>query len=137
MRACVELAKDWRTEKYLRRLEAIMIVADKTVSLEVSGNGDVLEPHDGIIAIGSGGAFARAAAKALIDTDLSAMEIAERSMAIAAEMCVYTNSNFIKEELLADDSVVASTSTTLLSPPATPTRDEESDSDSDEDRRSP
>jgi len=104
LRACVEMAKDWRTEKYLRRLEATMIVCDKHVSLEVTGNGDVLAPPDGIIAVGSGGAYARAAASALLTTDLSAMEIAERSMKIAADMCVYTNHNFIREEMDAEDA---------------------------------
>lgn len=103
LRACVEMAKDWRTEKYLRRLNAIMLVADKHVSLEVTGNGDVLEPHDGIIAIGSGGPFARAAAAALLPTDMGAMEIAERAMKIAAEMCVYTNTNFVKDQLDTED----------------------------------
>lgn len=99
LRACVEMAKDWRTERYLRKLEAVMLVSDGQVTLEVTGNGEVLEPHDGIIAIGSGGAFARAAAKALMHTDLSAKEIASRAMEIAAEMCIYTNTNFISEEI--------------------------------------
>ena len=103
LRACVELAKDWRTEKYLRSLEAVLVVCDKHVSLEVTGNGDVLEPHDGVIAIGSGGAYARAAAVALMDTDMSAMEIAERAMKIAAEMCVMTNNNFTKDEMDAEE----------------------------------
>ena len=91
MRACVELAKDWRTDKYLRRLEAMMIVADKTISLVVTGTGDVLEPEGGVAGIGSGGNYALAAAKALIDTDLDAEAIARKAMAIAAEICVYTN----------------------------------------------
>jgi len=99
LRSCVELAKDWRTEKYMRNLEAVMLASDGQVTLEVTGNGEVLEPHDGVIAIGSGGAFARAAAKALMHTDMSAMEVATRAMDIASEMCVYTNGNFIKEEL--------------------------------------
>lgn len=98
-RACVELAKDWRTEKYLKQLQAVMLVADSEVSLTVTGTGDVIEPHDGIIAIGSGGAFALAAARALIDTDLDAMEICEKAMLIAADMCVYTNTNFVKDQL--------------------------------------
>jgi len=93
-RACVELAKDWRTDRYLRRLEAMMAVADKTVSLIVSGNGDVLEPEDAIIGIGSGGPFALAAARALIDQpSLDAEAIARKAMAIAAKICIYTNEN--------------------------------------------
>jgi ATP-dependent HslUV protease subunit HslV len=90
-RACVDLAKDWRTDRYLRRLEAMLVVADASVILTVSGVGDVLEPESGIAAIGSGGQFALAAAKALIDFDLTAEEIARRAMAIAADICVYTN----------------------------------------------
>ncbi len=91
-RACVELAKDWRTDRYLRRLEAMMAVADKTVSLIVSGNGDVLEPEDAIIGIGSGGPYALAAARALIDQPgLDAEAIARKAMAIAAKICIYTN----------------------------------------------
>ncbi|BBK34669.1 ATP-dependent HslUV protease subunit HslV [Stella humosa] len=99
-RACVELAKDWRTDRYLRRLEAMMAVADGNVSLLLSGNGDVLEPEDGIIAIGSGGSYALAAARALIDRDdMDAEAIARRSLAIAAEICVYTNDKIIVEAL--------------------------------------
>ena len=99
-RACVELAKDWRTDRYLRRLEAMMAVADKSVSLVLSGNGDVLEPEDGLIGIGSGGSFALAAARALIDDEnRSAREIAEKAMKIAAGICVYTNENVIIESL--------------------------------------
>jgi ATP-dependent HslUV protease subunit HslV len=90
-RACVELAKDWRTDRYLRRLEAMMAVADRQVSLILSGTGDVLEPEDGIIGIGSGGAFALAAARALYDQPLEAEAIARKAMAIAAGICVYTN----------------------------------------------
>ena len=91
-RACVELAKDWRTDRYLRRLEAMMAVADAEVSLVLTGNGDVLEPADGLIGIGSGGNFALAAAKALIDIDaLDARAVAEKAMGIAAEICVFTN----------------------------------------------
>ncbi len=98
-RACVELAKDWRTDKYLRKLEALMAVADKDTSLILTGNGDVVDPQDGIIGIGSGGNYALAAAKALYDQDLDARTIAEKSMAIAGEICVYTNTNVIIEEL--------------------------------------
>ena len=90
-RACVELAKDWRTDRYLRRLEAMMSVADSEVSLLLSGTGDVLEPSDDVIGIGSGGNYALAAAKALMDQDLSAEEIVRRAMKIAADICVYTN----------------------------------------------
>jgi ATP-dependent HslUV protease subunit HslV len=99
-RACVELAKDWRTDRYLRRLEAMMAVADKDVSLILSGNGDVLEPEDGIIGIGSGGPYALAAARALISMDgLDAEEVARRAMAIAAQICVYTNDKILIEKL--------------------------------------
>lgn len=96
-RACVELAKDWRTDRYLRRLEAMMLVADKSVSLALTGNGDVLEPEDGVMAIGSGGNYALAAARALIDTDKDAEEIARKAMQIASDICVYTNNNFVVE----------------------------------------
>jgi ATP-dependent HslUV protease subunit HslV len=99
-RACVELAKDWRTDRYLRRLEAMMAVADKDRSFTLTGNGDVLEPEDGVIAIGSGGNYALAAARALLEAgDLSAEEIARRAMKIAAEICVYTNNNVIVETI--------------------------------------
>jgi ATP-dependent HslUV protease, peptidase subunit HslV len=99
-RACVELAKDWRTDRYLRRLEAMMAVADKTVSLIISGNGDVLEPEDAIIGIGSGGPFALAAARALIDQPgLDAEAIALKAMAIAAKICIYTNENITVDVL--------------------------------------
>ena len=99
-RACVELAKDWRTDRYLRRLEAMMAVADRDVSLIVSGTGDVLEPEDGLIGIGSGGAFALAAARALAGVDgLDAETIARRAMAIAAGICVYTNETITVEKL--------------------------------------
>ena len=99
-RACVELAKDWRTDRYLRRLEAMMAVADKSVSLVLTGTGDVLEPEDGLIGIGSGGSFALAAARALIDRDdLDAEAIARKSMKIAADICIYTNHNVILEKL--------------------------------------
>src|SRR5277367_4586940 len=98
-RACVELAKDWRTDRYLRRLEAMMAVADKSVSLILSGTGDVLEPEDGIIGIGSGGTYALAAARALIDQPLDAEAIARKAMAIAAQICVYTNDKILLETL--------------------------------------
>jgi ATP-dependent HslUV protease, peptidase subunit HslV len=99
-RACVELAKDWRTDRYLRRLEALMAVADKDRSFTLTGNGDVLEPEDGVIAIGSGGNYALAAARALMSIEgLSAEDIARRAMKIAAEICVYTNGNVIVESL--------------------------------------
>lgn len=98
-RACVEMAKDWRTDRYLRRLEAMMIVADKSVTLVLTGTGDVLEPEKGIIAIGSGGNYALAAARALADSDLDAETIARKAMAIAAEICVYTNHNLTVETL--------------------------------------
>ena len=99
MRSCVELAKDWRTDKYLRQLEAMMLVANKDVSLAVTGNGDVLEPELGVMAIGSGGNYALAAARALIDGDLDAEAIARKAMAIAADICVYTNTSFVIETL--------------------------------------
>jgi ATP-dependent HslUV protease subunit HslV len=101
-RACVELAKDWRTDRYLRRLEAMMIVADRSTSLVLTGNGDVLEPENGIIAIGSGGNYALAAARALADSDLDAEAIARKAMKIAAEICVYTNDNITLEKLGAE-----------------------------------
>mmetsp|Transcript_45614 Transcript_45614/g.142802 ORF Transcript_45614/g.142802 Transcript_45614/m.142802 type:complete len:198 (-) Transcript_45614:81-674(-) len=97
-RACVELAKAWRTDKYLRRLEAALLVADGEKTYELTGNGDVLEPVDGVMAIGSGSPYATAAARALLrETDLGAEEIAESAMSVAADMCVYTNDNFVKE----------------------------------------
>ena len=99
-RACVELAKDWRTDRYLRRLEAMMAVADKSVSLVLTGVGDVLEPEDGLIGIGSGGSFALAAARALADLDgFDAEAIARKAMAIAAGICIYTNENVTLESL--------------------------------------
>jgi len=101
VRACVELAKDWRTDRYLRRLEAMMIVADKTKTLVLTGTGDVLEPEDGAMGIGSGGLYALSAARALLDTDLDAETIARRAMAIAADICVYTNANVVVESLVA------------------------------------
>lgn len=123
LRASVEMAKSWRTDKYLRALgprirtfysfanvlicaaflEALLIVADKDISLTLTGTGDVLEPHDGVIGIGSGGDFALAAARALITVDgLSAMDVAQRSMKIAADLCVYTNDKFIVEQFQSD-----------------------------------
>ena len=98
-RACVEMAKDWRTDRYLRRLEAMMIVADKDVSLVLTGTGDVLEPEYGVTAIGSGGNFALAAARALMDTDMDAEAIARKAMGIAADICVYTNGSLTVEVL--------------------------------------
>src|ERR1051326_3922666 len=99
-RACVELAKDWRTDRYLRRLEAMMAVADKGVSLILSGTGDVLEPEDGVIGIGSGGGYALAAARALLDVEgLDAETIARRALAIAGQICVYTNDKITLEKL--------------------------------------
>ena len=98
-RAAVELAKDWRTDRYLRRLEAMMLVADKSVSLALTGTGDVLEPETGVMAIGSGGNYALAAARALMDTDKDAEEIARKAMQIASDICVYTNNNFVIETL--------------------------------------
>ena len=102
-RACVELAKDWRTDRYLRRLEAMMAVADKDRSFTLTGNGDVLEPDDGLIAIGSGGNYALSAARALIDLpDLQAEDIARRAMKIAGDICVYTNYNVIVETIVGE-----------------------------------
>jgi ATP-dependent HslUV protease subunit HslV len=100
LRACVELAKDWRTDRYLRRLEAMMAVADANVSLVLTGTGDVLEPEQGLIGIGSGGAYALSAARALIDVDgMDAEAIARKAMAIAAGICVYTNDSITIETL--------------------------------------
>ena len=98
-RAAVELAKDWRTDKYLRRLEALMAVADKEKSFIISGTGDVLEPEDGIIGIGSGGNYALAAAKVLMETDMKAEEIAKKAIKVASEICVFTNNNITMEKL--------------------------------------
>ena len=100
MRAAVELAKDWRTDKILRRLEALLVVADKEKTLLISGNGDVVEPDDGVASVGSGGSYALAAARALIKhSNLSAKEIAEESIRIASEICVFTNDCILVEEL--------------------------------------
>jgi ATP-dependent HslUV protease subunit HslV len=99
-RAAVELAKDWRTDRILRRLEALLAVADKTASLIITGQGDVIEPEGGLIAIGSGGPYAQAAARALMEnTELGARDIAERALNIAADICIYTNRNITIEEL--------------------------------------
>jgi ATP-dependent HslUV protease subunit HslV len=99
-RAAVELAKDWRSDRVLRRLEAMLVVADKTSSLVISGNGDVLEPEHGIVAIGSGGAYAQAAARALLDhTDLSAGDIVKQALTIAGDICIYTNQHHVIETL--------------------------------------
>ena len=98
-RAAVELAKDWRTDKYLRRLEALMAVADKEKSFIISGTGDVLEPEDGLIGIGSGGNYALAAAKVLIETKMTAEEIAKKSLKVASEICVFTNDNVKIEKI--------------------------------------
>ena len=104
-RAAVEMAKDWRTDRYLRRLEAMMAVSDINTSLVLTGTGDVLEPEDGLIGIGSGGSFALAAARALIDRDdMDAEDIARRAMQIAASICVYTNENLTIESIMPEDS---------------------------------
>jgi ATP-dependent HslUV protease subunit HslV len=102
-RAAVELAKDWRTDRMLRRLEALLVVADSKASLILTGTGDVVEPEESLMAIGSGGSYAQAAARAMLDTtDLSAREIVERGLTIAADICVYTNHNLVLEELECD-----------------------------------
>ena len=102
MRGCVDLAKDWRTDRYLRRLEAMMIVADRSKTLVLTGTGDVLEPEMNVMGIGSGGNYALAAARALYDTDMDAETVARKAMAIAADICVYTNGNLIIESLNAE-----------------------------------
>ncbi len=105
VRAAVELAKDWRTDRMLRRLEALLSVADDTASLVISGNGDVIEPEHDVIAIGSGGSFAEAAARALMqNTDLGAREVCEKALTIASEICVFTNDHFTIEELALGES---------------------------------
>ena len=102
-RSAVELAKDWRTDRILRRLEALLVVADKNISLVITGNGDVIEPEHDFIAIGSGGSFAQSAAQALLNnTDLSARKIVEKSLLIAAEICIYTNTHHTIEELTTE-----------------------------------
>jgi ATP-dependent HslUV protease subunit HslV len=99
-RSAVELAKDWRTDRILRRLEALLVVADSEASLILTGTGDVVEPEDSLMAIGSGGSYAQAAARAMLDTtDLAARDIVERGLSIAADICVYTNHNLVIEEL--------------------------------------
>ncbi|MDH3695541.1 MAG: ATP-dependent protease subunit HslV [Gammaproteobacteria bacterium] len=104
VRSAVELAKDWRTDRMLRRLEALLTVADTESSLIISGNGDVIEPENGLMAIGSGGSYAKAAARALIDsTELDAKSIVERSLAIAADICIYTNHSITIEELVSGE----------------------------------
>ena len=102
MRACVDLAKDWRTDRYLRRLEAMMIVADRSKTLVLTGTGDVLEPEMNVMGIGSGGNYALAAARALYETDMDAETVVRKAMAIAADICVYTNGNLIIESLNAE-----------------------------------
>lgn len=103
MRSAVELAKDWRTDKILRRLEALLAVADRSCSLIISGNGDIIEPEEPIIAIGSGGNYARSAAKALCEnTKLSAYDVVTKSLEIAAKICIYTNNNFVIDEIESD-----------------------------------
>ncbi len=102
MRACVELAKDWRQDRYLRKLEAMMIVADKQTTLVLTGTGDVLEPEGGVAGIGSGGNYALAAARALMDTEFDAEDVARRAMGIAADICVYTNNSLTVEGLDAE-----------------------------------
>lgn len=104
-RAAVELAKDWRTDRMLRRLEAMMCVADSRVSLIISGTGDVIEPENNLMTIGSGGGFAQAAARALLEnTELSAKEIVEKALFIASDICIYTNRNLVLEELTAEST---------------------------------
>jgi ATP-dependent HslUV protease subunit HslV len=110
MRAAVEMAKDWRTDRALRKLEALLIIADAKSLLTISGNGDVIEPEFDFMAIGSGGAFAQSAARALLDnTDLSAREIVEKSLNIAADICIYTNHNLRIEELDTEPQTPANT----------------------------
>ena len=107
-RACVALAKAWRTDKFLRKLEATMIVADKDSSFQITGSGDVLEPHDGVIGIGSGGSYALAAARALLDSpSMSAYDIAKKAMTIAADTCVYTNHNFTHQIIGGEDATTS------------------------------
>jgi ATP-dependent HslUV protease subunit HslV len=104
VRSAVELAKDWRTDRMLRRLEALLAVADKDASLIISGNGDVIEPESGIMAIGSGGSYAKAAARALLEsTELDARTIVERSLAIAGDICIYTNQSIVIDELVSGE----------------------------------
>ena len=109
-RSCVELAKGWRTDKYLRRLEASLLVCNKNTSFEITGNGDILESHDGVLGVGSGSNFAMAAARALMDIpELSAEDVAKKAMKIASEMCIYTNDSFMVESLAAEEEKDKST----------------------------
>ena len=109
-RSCVELAKGWRTDKYLRRSEASLLVCDKNASFDITGNGDVLESHDGVLGVGSGSNFAMAAARALMDIpELSAEDVAKKAMKIASEMCIYTNDSFMVESLAAEEEKDKST----------------------------
>ncbi|KAK5576144.1 hypothetical protein RB653_007285 [Dictyostelium firmibasis] len=117
LKSCVELAQQWRTDKYYRRLEASLIVADKDITLNIDGNGDVLEPNDGILAIGSGGDFALSAARALLTVpDLDPEEIARRSMKIAADICIYTNHNFILEVIDNNETSTAENKDSNINP---------------------
>lgn len=127
LRACVELAKMWRTDRYLKNLEAVMVVADENLSLEVTGNGDVLESHDGIIGVGSGGSYAVAAARALYEnTNMDARTLAESAMKIAADLCIYTNHCLIFEEL-ASISRPNSQTPSSSHPPALPSTSQPTD----------
>jgi ATP-dependent HslUV protease subunit HslV len=120
-RACVELAKAWRTDKFLRKLEATMIVADKDSSFQITGSGDVLEPHDGVIGIGSGGSYALAAARALVDVPgMSAYDIAKKAMTIAADTCVYTNHNFTHQIIGGDDATTKTDDKTVATSSSSP-----------------
>lgn len=105
LRASVSLAKDWRQSKYLRQLQASLVVADSASTLQITGNGDVLEAVDGVMAIGSGSPYARAAALALIDLEMDALSIANKAMGIAADICVYTNHNFVTEEIQSSENI--------------------------------
>ena len=114
-RSCVELAKGWRTDKYLRRLEASLLVCDKKASFEITGNGDVLESHDGVLGVGSGSNFAMAAARALMDIpELSAEDVAKKAMKIASEMCIYTNDSFMVESLAEEKEKDKSTAVEVV-----------------------
>ncbi|GJQ08292.1 hypothetical protein GpartN1_g83.t1 [Galdieria partita] len=118
LRACVSLAKDWRTDRYLRKLDALLLVSDASISLTLTGNGDVLEPEGGVVGIGSGGPFAVAAARSLLQySTLSAEEIAKNSMKIAADMCIYTNAEFIVETIDTRKGRIQSTNSRLKSSP--------------------
>eukprot|EP01112_Ceratiomyxa_fruticulosa_P014756 TRINITY_DN425_c0_g1_i1.p1 TRINITY_DN425_c0_g1~~TRINITY_DN425_c0_g1_i1.p1 ORF type:complete len:270 (-),score=62.38 TRINITY_DN425_c0_g1_i1:205-1014(-) len=122
LRSCVELAKAWRTDKYLRKLDAIMIVADKNVTLTLTGNGDVLDTVDGVVGVGSGGQYALSAARALLTVPgIDAEEVAKRAMNIASEICIYTNSNYSMESISVDPATGQATITTLLPKPSSTT----------------